>query len=534
MTAATRVVEPITDPFSAPLASVGGANGAENEGRSQQALGLGFRLVAGELGVGDGEGVPAVLLDEDVVHPRPRLGRQRRLEGRAAGRRDRRGDQALAQAGVVRVVVGQVALAQRLGGPVERVADGGVDAERPALLQPVVDDLGHLGPLVVDLRLLLHHGRHNDRLVRRQPHLLLGLIEAELPRHGVERLDHALQDRQLVVLGIQVVRLRQEQPFEVGALRGLEPRAHGPAAGQLQEPLGRAVGQLPHPGGDLLQREALGDGEAVELELGALLEDLHHVAVALVLAERVGAGLERARAAHLQVDAEEPGVADDALVVEDGGDPLRRGPERDLHRHLRPARWAPDLRRDPEADHGGEQETDDGHAEQDLGPPREAAPGLGHGLDDHRLVVVERRHRPRPSSFWPAKSGPWPGFRRPERESSQAWSITAAAALSMASRRFFTPATRSARSALTVVSRSSYDSTGTGRTAASSSTSASAASAAGPRSPDNDSGSPTTTRWASVSATTAAMAAWSAARSPRRWMTEYGEASVPVASLVAT
>src|SRR5262245_57654435 len=114
--------------------------------------------------------------------------------------------------------------------------------------------------------------------------------------------------------------------------------------------------------------------------------------------------------------------------------------------------------------------------------------------------------------------------------------MTAAATLSTTRRRSSArkPAAMRVRSAVTVVRRSSKDSTGTVSTAASASVSARAARAAGPSDPSRESGRPTTTRSASSSATRAAMRAWSVATLPDRVRTVSGDAIVPLRSLTAT
>ena len=78
------------------------------------------------------------------------------------------GGRPLCRAGVVRRGAGEVDLAAVPAGQLGLVAGGGVDAERHALLDAVVDDPGDLRPLLGHLRLGLDQRGDGEDLVGRQ------------------------------------------------------------------------------------------------------------------------------------------------------------------------------------------------------------------------------------------------------------------------------------------------------------------------------------------------------------------------------
>ena len=92
------------------------------------------------------------------------------------------------------------------------------------------------------------------------------------------------------------------------------------ARGRRHERFGRAARQLRDLGRDLLQRVPLGDGEAVEGRRGARLQRLDDRSERLVRPQRVLARFQAARRVQLQVDLENTGAADHALLVQDRRD----------------------------------------------------------------------------------------------------------------------------------------------------------------------------------------------------------------------
>ena len=96
------------------------------------------------------------------------------------------------------------------------------------LLEPVVDDAGDLGPVVVDLRLGLDERRDDDRLVRAHADLRLRVGVAELADATWSKVSTIRVQHRLLVLGVlDPVGLGEEHALHRRRAGGLE---HGPDA----------------------------------------------------------------------------------------------------------------------------------------------------------------------------------------------------------------------------------------------------------------------------------------------------------------
>ena len=224
-------------------------------------------------------------------------------------------------------------------------------------------------------------GAHRDGGVRRrEAHGVLGELGQQ-----VREVDDGVPDHGALLVddehdALEVLGLCDGRAQHVAQRHGLAPRARGLLAREHEQVLRVA----PHPGGDVIEREQVGERIGVALRLLELVDDLQlPVQEALVAAGEVGEQVGR-ELAPVDLGIGEPAAQHVLLALRVFGDPQHeeRSGAGDQHRHAVDQRPQPGVLLPLDV------------VEDQCLLPRRADPVADHGEDDvdeeRRPVLVER------------------------------------------------------------------------------------------------------------------------------------------------
>ena len=166
-------------------------------------------------------------------------------------------------------------------GLVERIRDCGVDLQVHAGVETVVDDGGHVGALGFHSSLALDERSHADDLVLVERRGSMADV-APIDRGclGLELLEHRADGNVGRDLALEGVPLGEEEALEGVVVCAVQKRELADIVGRLRLGHEVVVGEVERVGealGRLRDREALGDGEGVRLDLRAAHELVHDV-----------------------------------------------------------------------------------------------------------------------------------------------------------------------------------------------------------------------------------------------------------------